>query len=202
MLNIAVLLFDNIELLDFAGPIEVFTTANRIATEAPFEVFTVSDKGSPITSRAGLKCAADYGFESHPRIDILIVPGGDVSAVLEQASLLQWIFAQSKQTNITASVCTGALLLAKAGLLDGLSATTHWEDLELLQQYPSINVISDRRWVDNGQTITSGGIAAGIDMSFHIVSRLTGEPLARDTAKQMEYPYPDRATSTSNWEIP
>lgn len=193
-LKVGILVFPEVEVLDFAGPYEVFTTASRVFgrarpdDEKPFAVFTVGATGEPFKARAGLPVLPEYGFADHPAIDLLIVPGGVVTAELAKPAVGDWISRVAAGTRITASVCTGAFLLAKAGLLDGQRATTHWEDLaELRTDFPALRVIADQRWVDEGRIVTSGGISAGIDMSLHLVERLAGRELALQTARQMEF---------------
>ena len=192
--KVGIFVFPDVEVLDFAGPYEVFTTAARVslrrnpAAGRPFEVFTVAESAATFKARAGLTVLPDFAFGQHPAIDLLIVPGGVVTAELEKPVVVDWIAATAVQARITAAVCTGAFLLGQAGLLDGRRATTHWEDIaDLRRDFPQIDVVSDRRWVDEGSVVTSGGISAGIDMSLHLVERLTGRDLALRTAGQMEY---------------
>jgi transcriptional regulator GlxA family with amidase domain len=152
-------------------------------------VFTIAEKSDIVKCRGGLLVQPHYTIENHPPLDILLVPGGwGTRREAQNAVLLDWIALQDKSTELTTSVCTGAFLLAERGLLDNLSATTHWASLDRLQAgYPSVNVQRGLRYVDNGRVITSAGVSAGIDMSLHIVAGLLGEPTARETAKQMEY---------------
>ncbi len=193
MVNVGILLFDEVEVLDFAGPFEVFSTASRLALRqqpnmpAPFTVFTIS-RADRVQVRGGLFVLPQFRFDDHPPLDLLIVPGGDVAAELNKPDVIAWITAQSKTARLVASVCTGVFLIGKAGLLDGKRATTHWEDIaDLRRLSPSTDVIENERWVDEGSVITSAGISAGIDMSLHLVSRLAGLDLAVRTARQMEY---------------
>lgn len=193
VVNVGILLFDEVEVLDFAGPFEVFSTASRLALRqqpnmpAPFTVFTIS-RADRVQARGGLFVLPQFRFDDHPPLDLLIVPGGDVAAELDKPDVIAWITAQSKTSRLVASVCTGAFLIGKAGLLDGKRATTHWEDIaDLRRLSPSTDVIENERWVDEGSVITSAGISAGIDMSLHLVSRLAGLNLAVRTARQMEY---------------
>jgi transcriptional regulator GlxA family with amidase domain len=130
----------------------------------------------------------DYTFVDHPPIDLLIIPGGVVSAELKKSDVEEWIRRAAATAKLTASVCTGAFLLAQAGLLEGRSATTHWSDVgELRAMFPSLTVLEKRRWVDEGAIVTSAGISAGIDMSLHLVERIAGRELALGTARQMEF---------------
>lgn len=192
--RVGIFIFPDVEVLDFAGPYEVFTTASRVfsreqpAAGRPFEVFTVAEQRAEISARAGLKTLPDHDFASAPPIDLLIVPGGVVTGELAKLAVIRWLGETAGKAKITAAVCTGAFLLAKAGLLDGLQATTHWEDqADLRHDFPGLQVIDSVRWVDTGRYVTSGGISAGIDMSLHLVERLAGRELALRTAHQMEF---------------
>ncbi|WP_203143060.1 DJ-1/PfpI family protein [Marinobacter mangrovi] len=191
---VGIFLFDDVEVLDFAGPYEVFTTASRVYRKAhpvgpePFSVVTIAQHEDLVHSRAGLKVSADYTIADHPSIDLLLVPGGVVTAELEKGPVIRWIENTAEQVPLTASVCTGAFLLAAAGLLNGRTATTHWEDMDDLRHaFPAVKVLPGRRWIDQGDVVTSGGISAGIDMSLHLVERIAGRDLALKTARQMEF---------------
>ena len=193
-LAVAIYLFPDVEVLDFAGPYEVFTTASRVARRRepeqpePFRVFTVARAAGLVRARAGLEVRADFALGAHPAIDLLVVPGGVVTAELEHAEVIDWVAAQHAHARLTASVCTGAFLVARAGVLRGRSATTHWEDVaDLRAAFPDLVVRADRRWVDEGDVVTSAGISAGIDMSLHLVERMAGLDLAVATARQMEF---------------
>ncbi len=198
MINVGIFIFENVEVLDFAGPYEVFTTASRVnqCNSQPelFTVFTIARTGATVQARAGLKVYTDYHFGNHPPIDLLIIPGGVVTQELDEPEVIQWIQSIAAKTQLTASVCTGAFLLAQAGLLEGKSATTHWEDLDDLRtMFGSIEVVEGKRWVDEGVVITSAGISAGIDMSLHLVDRLAGRDLALKTARQMEFDWTENS---------
>ena len=193
-LTVGIFLFDEVEVLDFAGPFEVFSTASRVYSylnpEAPkpFKVITLALDSGPIYARAGLQVQPSHTIDNHPPIDVLIIPGGVVTAQLERQPVIEWIVRSAAHASLTASVCTGAFLLAKAGLLDGFTVTTHWEDIpDLRRMFPKISVMEGRRWVDAGKIVTSGGISAGIDMSLYLVARLTDRELAVKTARQMEF---------------
>ena len=192
--TVGIFIFDQVEVLDFAGPYEVFTCASRVAgklapeREPPFRVCTVAASRSPLRARAGLLLHPEASFADAGPLDVLIVAGGVVDAELARPEVTGWIAARARDGALVASVCTGALMLAEAGLLDGQPATTHWEDqAELSTRWPQVRVLAERRWVDNGRIVTSGGISAGIDMSLHLVERLAGRELALLTARQMEY---------------
>jgi transcriptional regulator GlxA family with amidase domain len=191
---VGVFLFDEVEVLDFAGPLEVFSTASRVKKRLqadvpdPFQVLTIGAGPGLIRARANLLVQPQFTITAHPRLDILIIPGGVVDRELDKSELMDWIGETAKTAEITASVCTGAFLLAKAGLLDGQQATTHWEDLQdLANAFPEVQVVPDQRWIDLGKVVTAAGISAGIDMALHLVSRLEGQELAVRTARQMDY---------------
>ncbi len=184
--NVAIFIFDEIEVLDFCGPFEVFVVAGRAGS---FDVYTVAEHASPIRTRGGMQVIPTYTWDEAPDPHILVVPGGKGTQPLMHHHLtLEWVRATATRAEFVLSVCTGALLLAKAGLLDGLTATTHHRSLELLSESaPGADVVSDRRYVDNGKIITAAGISAGIDASLHLVERLLGREHAEETAVHMEY---------------
>lgn len=200
-MQIGILVFDDMELLDMAGPYEVFTTAARVhartelaGADALFSVTTLGRTGAPVRARAGLQVTPDHRLHGHPHLNCALVPGGVVAAELQQPETLAWITAQRHSARVLASVCTGSLLLAQAGVLDGLAATTHWEDLDELRALrPAVQVREGVRWVDEGPVVTSAGISAGIDMSLHLVERLHSRDLALRTARQMDYDWKDAA---------
>ncbi|MYM33174.1 DJ-1/PfpI family protein [Duganella sp. FT94W] len=186
--SVGIYVFDQVEVLDFAGPYEVFTCAARVAGDAPFAVRTIGASRAAVRARAGLAVHPETTFADCGPVDVLIIPGGVVTAELARAEVIGWIAGMARECELVASVCTGAMLLAEAGLLDGLSATTHWEDLDALRAgWPQVRVEGERRWIDHGQIVTSAGISAGIDMSLHLVARLAGRALAERTARQMDY---------------
>lgn len=194
-MHVGILIFDEVELLDMAGPYEVFTTASRVhagsqplCTAPLFTVTTLARDTTAVRARAGLRLQPDCTLHDHPPLGCAVVPGGVVDAELGRAELMAWIAAQARTARILASVCTGALLLAQAGVLDGLEVTTHWEDVGALQALrPGLRVREGQRWVDAGSIVTSAGISAGIDMTLHLVERLHSRELALRTARQMEF---------------
>ena len=193
MAQVGILLYDEVEVLDCNGPFEVFTTATRVAlrrgwTTEPFHVATIAARDRTVTARGGLQLVASRSVDDHPPLDILIVPGGLQGPAEADERLIAWLTETAEKAVITASVCTGAFLLATAGLLDGLEATSHWEDVDDLERrFPQVGVKRHTRWVDQGRVVTSAGVSAGIDMSLHLVRREEGEELAKATARQMEY---------------
>jgi transcriptional regulator GlxA family with amidase domain len=194
--NLGILLFDDVEVLDFCGPFEVFSVARHFVDPPAFNVFTMAETTRPVLARNGLSVNPQYRLSDEPEPQILLVPGGQgTRREMHNAPLIDWICARSQTAELVLSVCTGALLLAKAGLLDGLEATTHHGAVDLLRQVaPHTTIHTDRRFVDNGRVICSAGIAAGIDMSLHVVERLLGSEVAAKTAQQMEYPWTPTGT--------
>lgn len=193
-MNVGIFIFNDIEVLDLGGPFEVFSVATRVkarlepGSPPPFNVFTVGETTTPIRTRGGLIVTPNHSLANHPLIDLLIIPGGIVSAELKKENVIHWITTTAAKAKLTASVCTGSFLLAHAGLLDNKRATTHWSDIdEMSSLFPKGTVEAQVRWVDQDTLITSAGISAGIDMSLHLVSRLESESLAHTTAKQMDY---------------
>lgn len=188
-MNIGIFIYDEAEVLDFSGPFEVFSTAERVSdTPDIFNVFLVSETGETVTARSNYRVNPHYGFLDHPKIDVLLIVGGVHTGEIKKQQVLNWIKEQSKTTQLVASVCTGVFLLAEAKVLSDQKVTTHWEDIpDLREAYPNLEVIENQRWVDEGDIITSGGISAGIDMSLHLVSKIQSQKLAEKTAKQMEF---------------
>jgi len=194
--NVGILLFEGVEVLDFAGPFEVFSRvrltpgieSRRSDESAPFQVFTVARSRASIRATGGLEVVPHHAFADAPRIDLLVVPGGfGTRRLLEDGEVLDWIRRAAAGSRLVTSVCTGALLLAKAGLLDGRRATTHWGALDLLGSLGrGISVERDQRVVDD-VVISSAGVASGMDMSFQVVEKLFGREVADETAKYVEY---------------
>ena len=187
--NVAILLFDDVQVLDFTGPFEVFSLTDRLRSHDAFHTFTVAESPGSVRARDGLKVVPDFTLENCPSPYVLVIPGGSgTRPLLKKPSLLEWIRIQSRGAELVMSVCTGALVLAKAGLLDGLRITTHHQSLDLLRELaPAATVDPSQRFHDNGKIITSAGISAGIDCALHVVSRLLGPAAAEATVRQMEY---------------
>ena len=194
--NVAILIFDDVEVLDFCGPFEVFAETGQGGSisgegESPFSVYTVAEKAGPVLARNGLSINPSWTLENCPAPDILLIPGGaGTRSQIKNEKLLQWIKDQAGRVELLLSVCTGALLLAKADLLEGLSATTHYQAMEELRALaPNTQLHPTDRYVDNGKIITSAGVSAGIDMSLYVVARLLGSEQAAETAQEMQYDY-------------
>jgi transcriptional regulator GlxA family with amidase domain len=194
--KVGILIFDKVELLDFAGPFEVFSrtrlvpgpASRRSEESAPFEVFTVAPSHAPVNAVGGLEVLPHYSFADAPPIDLLVVPGGfGTRALLGDADVVGWIRRVAETAERVTAVCTGALLLSQAGLLEGRRATTHWAALdELAGLDHGAVVVRDRRVVDDG-VITSAGISSGMDMAFYLVEALFGREVAEETAHYIEY---------------
>jgi transcriptional regulator GlxA family with amidase domain len=190
--NVALFLFPEVEVLDFAGPFEVFAVTDELRGYYTFNVITVAETVAPIRARNGLQVLPDHSFTTCPSPHVLIIPGGfGTRALLKNEPVLAWLRTQTASAELVMSVCTGAFLLARLGLLDGLRATTHHERLDDLRALaPAATVDATARFHDNGKILTAAGISAGIDCSLHVVSRLLGPAAAATTARYMEYPPP------------
>jgi len=191
--RIGLLLFEGVDLLDVGGPYEVFLTASRLVArdggEPPFEVVTLTADGGPVTAYGGLGLRPQAAVADSGPLDVVVVPGTiDVDAAVGDERLLAAIDGLAGATDLTASVCTGAFLLAAAGVLDGRPWTTHWEDVDLLaERIGEGGAVRDVRWVDAGEVVTAGGLSSGIAMALHLVDRFAGRDLAERTARQLDY---------------
>src|ERR1043166_4610074 len=196
--QVGIVIFPDVEVLDFAGPFEVFSVTrlneeSRREEPSPFNVKLIAESLQPVIASGGLRLIADYDLTNCPPLDILVIPGGwGTRKQIENKRLIDWIARVGKEVETLTSVCTGSLLLGRARLLDGLRSTTHWRALDLMRDsFPEVTVESDLHVVEDGRVLTSAGISAGIDMSLKVVARYCGESIARATARQMEYPFPD-----------
>jgi len=196
--RVGILVFPDVEVLDFCGPFEVFSVT-RLNEEArreepsPFEVLLVAERSEIVVTTGGMKVTPDHTLESCPPLDILVVPGGwGTRAEIKNVRLVAWIGERARQVETLTSVCTGSMLLGQAGLLDGRHATTHWRSLQRMRDaFPAVTVEEKLHVVEDGHVLTSAGISAGIDMALRVVARYHGEAVARNTARNMEYRYPD-----------
>jgi transcriptional regulator GlxA family with amidase domain len=196
--RVGILIFPAVEVLDFCGPYEVFSVTRlhedrRREESSPFEVLLVAQSGEPVVATGGLRVIPDVTLETCPPLDILVVPGGwGTRTEISNQRLLTWISERAKQVETLTSVCTGAMLLGQAGLLDGRRATTHWGSLDRMRQsFPAVTVEDKLHVVEDGHVLTSAGISAGIDMALRVVARYFGDAVGRATARHMEYPFPD-----------
>jgi len=186
MIRIGILVFDGVEELDFVGPLEVFGVAGELG--APLELFTIALEKRPVTCAHGLEIVPHYDATSCPPIDVLVVPGGEGRRrEMKNPRMLERLREWAAGCELVASVCTGSLLLAAAGLLKGKRATTHWSALEELKGFAEVSV-EQRRYIHEGDIITAAGVASGIDMSLYVVGLLFGKEMKKAVAKQMEYP--------------
>ena len=193
--TVGILIFPDVEILDFCGPFEVFASAalpadaNGARGGRLFDVFTIAERPDVVTCRGGLLVRPNYTLHDHPPLDITVIPGGyGAEPLMTNRQVLDWIARQRQSGVLTTSVCTGAYLLGAAGLLAGRRATTHWATIDGLRQVtPQTDVRDDERVVDEGEIITAAGVSAGIDMALHVIRRLHGDAVARATARDMEY---------------
>lgn len=200
MKSVGIFIFDDVEVLDFAGPFEIFGVAGKQGgKQGYFDVFTVAEKPK-IAARNNLLIEPTYTFANCPTPDILLIPGGGgykpdgtpfgTRREMNNEKLLDWVKTMNTRVELLLSVCTGSLILAKAGLLEGLSATTHFKAVEqMMEAAPNTTLHPEERWVDNGRIILSAGVSAGIDMSLYVVSKLLGKEVANDTAEYIQYDY-------------
>jgi transcriptional regulator GlxA family with amidase domain len=200
MKSVGIFIFDDVEVLDFAGPFEIFGVAGKHGgKEGYFTVFTIAEKDR-ITARNNLVIEPTYTMDNCPTPDILLIPGGggyrpDGTAFgtrreMHNDKLLGWVRNMNTKVELLLSVCTGSLILAKAGLLKGLSATTHFKAVEQMREVaPDTTLLPEERWVDNGRIILSAGVSAGIDMSLYVLSKLYGKEVANETAAYIQYDY-------------
>ncbi|HET9528889.1 MAG TPA: DJ-1/PfpI family protein [Blastocatellia bacterium] len=179
--NVAILIFQGVQIIDYTGPYEVFG-------QAGFNVFTVAEKPDMITTAMGMRVTPNYTFDAAPTASVLVIPGGDVGMAQEDPDIIKWIQQESKNSEYVLSVCNGAFILAKTGLLDGMTATTFYGLLEGLKSIaPKVNVVDDRRYVDNGKFITTAGLSSGIDGSLYVISKILSKARAQMVALNMEY---------------
>ena len=188
--KVGILLFDEAEVLDFAGPFEAFSITQLADGTRPFSVCTIAEHNRLIKARNGLLVQPHHTFSDAPKLDIFVIPGGYGAEKIEihNETLIRFIRETAEKAPLTVSVCTGAFLLAQAGLLNGKRATTHWMDTEVFQkQFPEVHMVGGMRFVDEGNIMTSGGVACGIELSLHIIKKYLGEETAKATARRMEY---------------
>jgi putative intracellular protease/amidase len=190
--NVAVVVYQNVEILDFAGPAEVFSAGSGFGDatgdEPAFKVYLVSKTKEPVLAQGFIKVTPDYSIADAPKPDVVIIPGGNSGNVSNDPAFLAWVKKAAQDSEVTLTVCTGAAVMAKAGLLDGLEVTTWYGAIDgLRRSYPNVTVKDGRRFVDNGHYVTTAGVSAGIDGSLHVVARLLGRRTADQVARYMEY---------------
>lgn len=187
--NVGILLFSDIETLDFAGPFEVFSVASELNNFELFNVFTIAKTNAPVHSVHGLSVNPSYSFLNHPKIDILIIPGGvGTRKVVKDNEMMDWVQKNYNPSQFTLTVCTGAMVLGALGLLDEKEYTTHHLLFDEMKDFaPKGILVKGQRFIDGGKILTSAGISAGIDLSLHLVAKLFGNKVAKETAGYMEY---------------
>jgi transcriptional regulator GlxA family with amidase domain len=187
--NLAIFVFEGVQIIDYTGPWEVFGHAMGAGEhEKAFEIYTVAPKAGPITTAMGMSVNPRYTFANAPKADVLVLPGGNVEPHMDDPKVQAWIRESAKNAEIVLSVCNGAFFLGRAGLLDGLEATTFAGLIDELQKAaPKARVVRDKRFVDNGKIITSAGLSSGIDGALHVIERLFGKGNAQVVATSLEY---------------
>jgi|RhiMetdeSRZDD1v2_1073273.scaffolds.fasta_scaffold01789_16 putative intracellular protease/amidase len=185
--NLAIVLFPGVQIIDYTGPYEVFGHA-RVDDQRVFRIYTVAPSAGPLRTAMGMTVTPEFTIADAPRPDVLVVPGGNVRPQLENAELVRWIRDSARTSQVVLSVCNGAFFLAKAGLLDGLEATTFAGLIDQLRvAAPKTRVVTDRRFVDNGKIVTAAGLSSGIDGALHVIEKLYGKGTAQVAAVEMEY---------------
>lgn len=187
-LNLAILLFDGVEIIDFTGPYEVF---DYVRWNGPvFNIYTVAEKGTTIKTAGGMSVNPNYSFDNSPKPDLVVVPGGNINPSLNNVALIKWIQDKARDAEVVMSVCNGAWILGKAGLLDGLQATTTasaaWSG-RFQEFVPKAKTAANRRFVDAGKIVTTAGLSSGIDGALHVIEKLFGRGVAQDVALKVEY---------------
>lgn len=201
--NVAIVLYEGVELLDFAGPGEVFQAAASVGAVdgvKAFRVYTVAASKEPLTSQGFVRIVPEFSFADAPRPDVFVIPGGNSRRLLDDAAAMAWVKKATPEAEVALTVCTGAFVLAKTGVMAGKDVTTHFGALEGLRKaVPEARVQSGRRFVDNGSFVTTAGVSAGIDGSLHLVARLLGRVVADRTARYMEYAWSPEATAAGTY---
>ncbi len=193
--NVAVVVFSGMEILDFAGPAEVFAAAGG---GRAYRVYTVGETTRPVVSQGFITITPQYTIDNCPPPDLVVIPGGNAASVYGRPKMMEWVKKESGEAKHLLSVCTGAFVLAKAGLLDGHEATTHHGSIARLRRdFPNVKVREDLRVVDNGKVLTAAGVSAGIDGSLYVVAKMCGQEAAKKTAEYMEYRWQPDATPKS-----
>lgn len=192
--TVGIFIFDEAEVMDFSAPFEAFSVANRLkartGAKEPYQVLLIAEHKTPIRARNNFQVLPHHTFADHPALDVLVVSGGVVTAELQKPQVIGWIKRVDQSTETTASICTGAFLLAEAGLLSGKTVTTHWEDADDLQnQYPELQVRQGKPFVQQGKVFTSAGVSAGMVLSLHLIGLDLGMDFAVRVARQIEYPF-------------
>ena len=201
--NVAIVLYNGVEVLDFSGPAEVFAAAanfGRYNSEKAFNVYTVSRTRDPIVSQGFIDVIPDYSIDDAPKPDIIVFPGGGAESVIKDEKWMEWVRTSSAGAEHVLTVCTGAFIAGKAGLLDGIESTTWYNAVpSLIKEFPNTKVIPGRRFIDSGKMVTTAGVSAGIDGSLHLVARLLGRYIADRTAEYMEYKWSPESFNSAKY---
>jgi putative intracellular protease/amidase len=185
--NLAIFIFDGVQIIDYTGPFEVLGQAHDGGKKI-FNIYTVAEKAGPITTNMGMTVVPKYSFADMPKTDVLVLPGGDTRAGLANPKVIKWVQDTAANAEYVMSVCNGAFYLGKAGLLDGLSATTFYGLVdELKDATPKAHIVTDQRFVDNGKIITTAGLSSGIDGALHLIEKIVGRGRAQEVALNLEY---------------
>ena len=185
--NLAIFIFEGVQIIDYTGPFEVLGQAHD-GCKPLFNIYTVAEKAGPITTAMGMTVVPKYSFADMPKTDVLVLPGGGVRPHLENAKVIKWVQDTSANAEYVMSVCNGAFFLGKAGLLDGLSATTFYGLIDQLKVLaPKAHVVTNQRFVDNGKIITTAGLSSGIDGALHLIEKIAGRGRAQEVALNLEY---------------
>jgi len=187
--NVGIFLYDDVEVLDFAGAFEVFTATNELNNNELFKTFIISPFGQTVITRNNLKILPDYGCSHYPDIDILVIPGGDGSKAASRHRVIKnWFKHAYENTEMALSICTGIRFFAEQNFLDGMKVTTHHSAFEEIRKTaPKAEVLENERFTDNGKLLTAAGVSAAIDLSLYVVEKLEGKTIAQKTRAYMEY---------------
>lgn len=185
--NLAIFIFDGVQIIDYTGPFEVLGQAHD-GEKKIFNIYTVAEKAGSITTNMGMTVVPKFTFADMPKADVLVLPGGDTRAGLANPTVIKWVQDTAANAEFVMSVCNGAFYLGKAGLLDGLSATTFYGLIDPLKELaPKAHVVTDQRFVDNGKIITTAGLSSGIDGALHLIEKIVGRGRAQEVALNLEY---------------
>lgn len=185
--NLAIFIFDGVQIIDYTGPFEVLGQAHD-GEKKIFNIYTVAEKAGSITTNMGMTVTPKYTFADMPKTDVLVLPGGDTRAGLANPKVIKWVQDTAANAEYVMSVCNGAFYLGKAGLLDGLSATTFYGLIDPLRELaPKARIVTDQRFVDNGKIITTAGLSSGIDGALHLIEKIVGRGRAQEVALNLEY---------------
>lgn len=185
--NLAIFIFEGVQIIDYTGPFEVLGQAHD-SEKRIFNVYTVAEKPGPITTNMGMTVVPKYSFADMPKADVLVLPGGDVRKGLESPTVIKWVQDTAANAEYVMSVCNGAFYLGKAGLLDGLTATTFYGLTDQLKELaPKARIVTDQRFVDNGKIVTTAGLSSGIDGALHLIEKILGRGRAQEVALNLEY---------------